>query len=90
MAMTLVTRELIWLKELLPRALQFEEARPMTLICDNQVVLHIVSNLFFYVMNEHVEIDCHFIREKIESSDILTSFVNSNDQLADILILAGS
>jgi hypothetical protein len=30
------------------------------------------------------EIDCHFIREKILSPQIVTSFVNSNDQLADI------
>ena len=28
--------------------------------------------------------DCHFIREKITSGCIYTSFVNSNDQLADI------
>ena len=28
--------------------------------------------------------DCHFIREKIASGCIATSFVNSNDQLADI------
>lgn len=34
-AMVLVTCELIWLKQLL-KELQFEEARPMTLICDNQ------------------------------------------------------
>ena len=28
--------------------------------------------------------DCHFIREKIASKCMITSFVNSNDQLADI------
>ena len=28
--------------------------------------------------------DCHFIREKIASECMTTSFVNSNDQLADI------
>ena len=28
--------------------------------------------------------DCHFIREKIASGCMTTSFVNSNDQLADI------
>ena len=29
--------------------------------------------------------DCHFIREKITSGYITTSFVNSSDQLTDIL-----
>ena len=28
--------------------------------------------------------DCHFIREKIALGYVTTSFVNSNDQLADI------
>ena len=33
---------------------------------------------------KHIEVDCHFIREKIVSGCMTTSFVNSNDQLADI------
>ncbi|RVX21282.1 Retrovirus-related Pol polyprotein from transposon RE2 [Vitis vinifera] len=33
---------------------------------------------------KHIEVNCHFIREKIASECVATSFVNSNDQLADI------
>ncbi|KAK2377577.1 putative mitochondrial protein [Trifolium repens] len=82
-AMALVTCELIWLKQLL-KELQFENAKPMTLICDNQAALHIASNPVFHERTKHIEIDCHFVREKIESGDIVTNFVNSNDQLADV------
>ena len=82
-AMALVICELIWLKQLL-KELQFEEATQMTLICDNQAALHIASNPVFHERTKHIEIDCHFVREKIESGDITTSFVNSNDQLADV------
>ena len=32
---------------------------------------------------KHIEVDCHFIIEKIASACMTTSFVNSNDQLAD-------
>ncbi|KAK2410134.1 putative mitochondrial protein [Trifolium repens] len=46
-AMALVTCELIWLKQLL-KELQFEDTRPMTLICDNQAALHIASNPVFH------------------------------------------
>ena len=82
-AMASTTCELIWLKQLL-KELQFGEVNQMTLICDNQAALHISSNPIFHERTKHIEIDCHFIQEKIISGDIKTEFVNSNNQLADI------
>ena len=81
--MTLATCELIWLKHLL-QELRFENDELMKLICDNQAVLHISSNLVFHKRTKHIEVDCHFIRENIASGCMTISFVNSNDQLADI------
>ena len=82
-AMATTTCELIWLKQLL-HDLRFGDVSQMTLICDNQAALHIASNPVFHERTKHIEIDCHFIREKILSRDVSTSFVNSNDQLADV------
>ncbi|RVX02060.1 Retrovirus-related Pol polyprotein from transposon RE1 [Vitis vinifera] len=82
-AMALATCELIWLKHLL-RELRFGKDEQMKLICDNQAALHIASNPVFHERTKHIEVDCHFIREKIASGCVATSFVNSNDQLADI------
>ena len=82
-AMALATYELIWLKHLL-QELRFRNDEQMKLICDNQTVLHISSNPVFHERIKHIEVDCHFIREKIASGIMTTSFVNSNDQLTDI------
>ena len=82
-AMALATCELIWLKHLL-QELRFGKDEQMKLICDNQAALHISSNPVFHERTKHIEVDCHFIREKIASGCMTTSFVNSNDQLTDI------
>lgn len=81
--MTHTTCELIWLKQLLWE-LKFCELEHISLICDRQTTLHIVPTPVFHEQTKHIEIGCHFIREKILSGDIITSFVNSNDQLTDI------
>ena len=83
-AMALATCELIWLRHLL-HELRFVKDKQMKLMCDNQAALHIASNPVFHERTNNIEVDFHFIREKIASGCVATSFVNSNDQLVDIL-----
>ena len=82
-AMTLATCELIWLKQLL-QELRFGKDGQMTLVCNNQVTLHIAFHPVFHRRTKHIEVDCHFIREKIVLGCMTTSFVNLNNQLPDI------
>ena len=81
--MTLATCELIWFKQLL-KELRFGKDRQMSLVCDYQAVLHIASNLVFHKRTKYIEVDYHFIREKIALGCMTISFVNSSDQLTDI------
>ncbi|RVX10385.1 Retrovirus-related Pol polyprotein from transposon RE1 [Vitis vinifera] len=69
-AMALATCELIWLRHLL-QELRFGKDEQMKLICDNQAALHIASNPVFHERTKHIEVDCHFIREKIASGCLL-------------------
>ena len=78
--MALATCELIWLRHLF-QELRFGKDEQMKLICDNQAALHIASNPVFHSRTKHIEVDCHFIREKIASGCMTTSFVNLSDQL---------
>ena len=81
--MALATFELIWLKHLF-QELRFGKDEQMKLICDTQVALHISSNPVFHERAKHIEVDYHFIRGKIASGCMTTSFANSNDQLENI------
>jgi len=82
--MAMVTCELMWIKQFL-QELRFCEVVQMKLYYDNQAALHISSNSVFHEKTKHIEIDCHFIREKPLSKEIVTEFISSNDQPTDIL-----
>ena len=81
--MTLAICELIWLKQLL-QELRFDKDEQKMLVCDKKAALHIASNPIFHERTNYIEVDRHFIEEKIASGCITTSFVNSSDQLVDI------
>jgi ATP sulfurylase len=82
--MTYGVCEILWLKknlEELKRPLEM----PMKLYCDNKAAINIAHNLVQHDRTKHVEIDKHFIKEKLEAGIIRMPFVPTTQQIADIL-----
>ena len=82
-AIAYTSSELMWLKHFLEE-LMFEVPLPMSMYCDNQVAVHIASNPAFHEMTKHIEVDCHIIRERVEKGVIVTPFISTSAQLADM------
>ena len=86
-AMATVTSELIWIKSFLA-AMGVYHTSPMTLFCDNQAALHISKNPVFHERTKHIEMDCHFVRDRLLSGDLTIGYVPPKYQVADILTKA--
>ena len=86
-AMAHTTCELTWLRTVLQEFGHLTQG-PTPLYCDNQAAIHIASNPVFHERTKHIEVECHFVCSKVESKDIITPFVPSGSQLADIFTKA--
>jgi ATP sulfurylase len=75
--------EILWLKILL-KELGFDSKDLMRLYCDNKAAISIAHNPVQHDRTKHVEIDRHFIKEKLREGIIYTPYVKTGE-LVDIL-----
>ncbi|RVW36659.1 Retrovirus-related Pol polyprotein from transposon RE1 [Vitis vinifera] len=86
-AMAQATCEIIWIHQLLCEV-GMKCTMPAKLWCDNQAALHIAANPVYHERTKHIEVDCHFIREKIEENLVSIGYVKTGEQLGDIFTKA--
>ena len=77
------TAEIIWVQSLL-RELRVSPGHPPVLWCDNIGATYLSSNPVFHARTKHIEVDYHFVRERVAQRLLCIKFISSKDQLADI------
>jgi hypothetical protein len=78
------TAELIWIQVLL-RELGISQVRPPTLWCDNIGATYLSANLIFHHRSKHIEVDYHFVHERVATRQVEVRPISTKDQLADAL-----
>ena len=86
-ALASTTAELCWIRMIL-KDLGFYLSLPPMLWCDNVSALALASNPIFHARTKHIEVDYHYIREKVLNRDLQINFISPHDQLADIFTKA--
>ena len=82
-AMALTCCEVTWLLTLL-KDLGLKDIDPVTLHCDNQAAIHIAANPVFHARTKHIEVDCHFVRDKVKEGVVKPSYIHTSKQVADV------
>ncbi|RVW39094.1 Retrovirus-related Pol polyprotein from transposon RE1 [Vitis vinifera] len=77
----------MWLQRIL-KELGIISNSTMTVLCDNKATISIAKNPVQHDRTKHVEIDRHFIKEKLEGGTIKLMYIPSSRQTADILTKA--
>lgn len=79
--------EITWLSSLL-KDLHVVVPSPVKILCNNASAIALASNPIQHARKKHIEIDCHFVRDKIKAGQILPTFVPTTSQTADLLTKA--
>jgi len=76
--------ECCWLRQLL-QELHVPLASATVVYCDNVSAVYMTANLVHHRRTKHIEIDIHFIREKVALGEVRVLHVPSSHQFADIM-----
>lgn len=83
-ALTNASTEPLWVQYLLHDLGVFLPLAP-TLYYDNIGATYLSSNPVYHARTKHIEIDYHFVRDRVAKKTLQVRLLSSKDQIADIL-----
>ncbi|CAN6466402.1 unnamed protein product [Victoria cruziana] len=81
-AMAAGVADVTWVRHLLEEL--NEPISSSILFCDNQSAINIARNPILHCRTNHIEIDQHFVRQKVENREIEPIYVRSDSQVVDV------
>ncbi|KAL9447690.1 hypothetical protein AB3S75_015212 [Citrus x aurantiifolia] len=76
--------EVMWIKRILEE-LKFTFSTHLKVYCDNKAAISIAHNPVLHDRTKHIEVDKHFIKEKLNTGIICMTYLPTTEQLADVL-----
>jgi hypothetical protein len=84
MALTQACKEAIWIKRYLME-LGVQREGPLVIRADNQSCIALARNPEFHARTKHIDIQYHFIREKVEGGEVALEYCSTKAMVADVL-----
>ena len=76
------TTETMWVQGLL-KELGIQAPKAARLWCDNLGATYLSANPVFHARTKHIEVDFHFVRERVAQDLLQIRLVSTLDQVAD-------
>jgi len=83
-SMASAVAEITWLEGLFAE-LNVSIHKLVTILSVSKSAIQLAANPIFHERTKHIEIDCHFIRDKVKAGLVQPIYVPTQHQVADIL-----
>lgn len=87
MALTQCTKEAVWFKRFL-HDVGCQQVGALEILEDNQGCMALAKNPVSHARTKHIDIQHHFIREKVENGEVELKYCRSTQMPADLLTKA--
>jgi hypothetical protein len=74
--------EIVWV-QLVLKELDIKQSSTLVLWCDNIGAKYLSANPTFHARMKYIEVDYHFVRERVAARQLDMRFISMNDQVAD-------